>query len=130
MFEWRKRKNTSVDEQERNRPPEDLRCSFCEKAQADVRKLIAGPAVFICDECVDVCADIIANDPRLERQPVSGEQPPPRSPGPAPKNAVQCSLCGNAVAHNEVLPIESRGVLCGECADAVEDALSKGRLVS
>ena len=45
---------------------EILRCSFCNKDQNDVRKLIAGPTVFICDECVDVCNDIIADDNRFE----------------------------------------------------------------
>ena len=45
---------------------EVLRCSFCNKDQNDVRKLIAGPSVFICDECVDVCNDIIADDNRSE----------------------------------------------------------------
>jgi len=43
-----------------------LRCSFCNKDQNDVRKLIAGPTVFICDECVDVCNDIIADDTKFE----------------------------------------------------------------
>ena len=46
---------------------EVLRCSFCNKDQNDVRKLIAGPTVFICDECVEVCNDIIADDNRAER---------------------------------------------------------------
>ncbi len=45
---------------------EILRCSFCNKDQNDVRKLIAGPTVFICDECVDVCNDIIADDRKTE----------------------------------------------------------------
>jgi ATP-dependent Clp protease ATP-binding subunit ClpX len=45
---------------------EVLRCSFCNKDQNDVRKLIAGPTVFICDECVDVCNDIIADDRKTE----------------------------------------------------------------
>jgi len=45
---------------------EILRCSFCNKDQNDVRKLIAGPTVFICDECVDVCNDIIADDRKVE----------------------------------------------------------------
>ena len=45
---------------------EILRCSFCNKDQNDVRKLIAGPTVFICDECVEVCNDIIADDNRFE----------------------------------------------------------------
>jgi ATP-dependent Clp protease ATP-binding subunit ClpX len=39
-----------------------LRCSFCNKSQREVRKLIAGPNVYICDECVDICLDIIAED--------------------------------------------------------------------
>lgn len=41
---------------------EDLRCSFCGKQQDEVRKLIAGPGVFICDECIELCADIIRDD--------------------------------------------------------------------
>ena len=39
-----------------------LRCSFCNKNQRDVKKLIAGPTVYICDECVDICLDIIAEE--------------------------------------------------------------------
>ncbi len=50
----------------KNADGEVLRCSFCNKDQNDVRKLIAGPTVFICDECVDVCNDIIADDNRSE----------------------------------------------------------------
>ncbi len=41
----------------------NIRCSFCNKAQGQVRKLIAGPAgVYICDECVDICADILEEE--------------------------------------------------------------------
>jgi len=43
---------------------ETPRCSFCHKRQDDVRKLVAGPTVFICDECVEVCNDIIFDDQR------------------------------------------------------------------
>jgi ATP-dependent Clp protease ATP-binding subunit ClpX len=39
-----------------------LRCSFCGKTQDEVRKLIAGPTVYICNECVDLCTDIIAEE--------------------------------------------------------------------
>ena len=39
-----------------------VRCSFCNKSQEQVRKLIAGPDVFICDECVDICAEIMAEE--------------------------------------------------------------------
>ncbi len=39
-----------------------LRCSFCNKSQEQVRKLIAGPNVYICDECIDICAEIIQDE--------------------------------------------------------------------
>jgi ATP-dependent Clp protease ATP-binding subunit ClpX len=56
---------------------EILRCSFCNKDQNDVRKLIAGPTVFICDECVDVCNDIIADDRRVEGRAYKSSLPVP-----------------------------------------------------
>ena len=39
-----------------------LYCSFCGKSQHEVKKLIAGPSVFICDECIDLCNDIILDE--------------------------------------------------------------------
>ena len=39
-----------------------LYCSFCGKNQSEVKKLIAGPSVYICDECVSLCNDIIKED--------------------------------------------------------------------
>ncbi len=42
--------------------PEILRCSFCGKTQDEVKKLIAGPGVYICDECIRLCDEIIAED--------------------------------------------------------------------
>ncbi|MFQ5792176.1 MAG: ATP-dependent Clp protease ATP-binding subunit ClpX [Acidobacteriota bacterium] len=57
--------------------PEVLRCSFCNKDQSDVRKLIAGPTVFICDECVEVCNDIIADDNRFESRSQRSHLPTP-----------------------------------------------------
>src|SRR4029453_15770255 len=43
-----------------------LYCSFCGKSQHEVRKLIAGPSVFICDECIDLCNDIIREEARTD----------------------------------------------------------------
>ena len=62
----------------KNGEPEILRCSFCNKDQNDVRKLIAGPTVFICDECVEVCNDIIADDSRLENKTTRSSLPVPQ----------------------------------------------------
>ncbi|MFA5242614.1 MAG: ATP-dependent Clp protease ATP-binding subunit ClpX [Sulfuricella sp.] len=49
-----------------------LYCSFCGKSQHEVRKLIAGPSVFICDECVDLCNDIIREEIRGEQSTKGG----------------------------------------------------------
>ncbi|MHB1846294.1 MAG: ATP-dependent Clp protease ATP-binding subunit ClpX [Deltaproteobacteria bacterium] len=46
----------------RKEHPTNLACSFCGKGQREVRKLIAGPTVYICDECIRLCNDIIAED--------------------------------------------------------------------
>src|SRR6056297_3727421 len=53
-----------------------LYCSFCGKSQHEVRKLIAGPSVFICDECVELCNDIISEE--LQEQAASSVQKLPR----------------------------------------------------
>src|SRR6266496_2024404 len=45
-----------------------LTCSFCGKAQKEVKKLIAGPTVYICDECIGLCNDIIAEEIEKEEQ--------------------------------------------------------------
>lgn len=47
----------------RNEAEGTLVCSFCGKSQREVRKLIAGPRVYICDECITLCSDIIAENP-------------------------------------------------------------------
>ena len=50
-----------------------LYCSFCGKSQHEVRKLIAGPSVFICDECVDLCNDIITEEMQEKAATATGE---------------------------------------------------------
>ena len=56
-----------------------LTCSFCGKTQEEVKKLIAGPSVYICDECIELCKDIIAEEAKLESTTgdESGQLPKP-----------------------------------------------------
>ncbi|MGH7408568.1 MAG: ATP-dependent Clp protease ATP-binding subunit ClpX [Candidatus Methylomirabilales bacterium] len=54
-----------------------LQCTFCGKSQEDVRKLIAGPTVYICDECIELCNDIIAEEQEEERGKSLGDLPKP-----------------------------------------------------
>jgi ATP-dependent Clp protease ATP-binding subunit ClpX len=65
--------------QDKNR--QTLVCSFCNRTQEEVRKLIAGPSVYICDECIDLCNDIIAE----EIDGGSAEAPTAQSKIPRPK---------------------------------------------
>jgi len=55
-----------------------LYCSFCGKSQHEVRKLIAGPSVFICDECVELCNDIIREELEEKAQTARSHLPKPR----------------------------------------------------
>jgi ATP-dependent Clp protease ATP-binding subunit ClpX len=48
------------------RSDDTLRCSFCGKSQNEVKKLIAGPTVYICNECIDICIEIISDDAQQE----------------------------------------------------------------
>lgn len=56
---------------------EQERCTFCGKVQADVKKLIAGPMVYICDECVSLCNEIISQDKNIVKKDFSKKLPIP-----------------------------------------------------
>jgi len=103
------------------REPE-LRCSFCNKSQADVAKLIAGPTMFICNECVEVCNDILADDAARELEgPTSDEE---SRTSDVPQGQTTCALCRMPVLLAEALGVPERGFLCAGCVDAVRGALA------
>jgi hypothetical protein len=100
-----------------------LRCSFCKKDQNEVRKLIAGPRVFICDACVEICNDIIADDSKFESsdQAVRGPLAHP-----------SCGLCGSGATYdfpNEaaLLPphvtLRDGRTVCGGCLQLIREAM-------
>lgn len=60
------------------RPEEILRCSFCGKSQNEVKKLIAGPSVYICNECIDICNEIINDDEQAETANIRSTLPKPQ----------------------------------------------------
>jgi ATP-dependent Clp protease ATP-binding subunit ClpX len=90
-----------------------LKCSFCGKSQNDVRKLIAGPTVYICDECIELCNDIIAEEWEEEKSREIRSLPKPAEI----KNVLDQYVVGQerakkilAVAvHNHYKRIESGG---------------------
>ena len=50
------------------RDDNSLHCSFCGKSQKEVKKLVAGPSVYICEECIGLCNDIIAEEVEAESE--------------------------------------------------------------
>ena len=118
---------------------EVLRCSFCNKDQNDVRKLIAGPTVFICDECVQICVDIIQNDaPAAPGRGETADAAEARAraaaermnrdhaaqPGVDPEVPswhVRCPLCEMVVPTDDAIPIAGRGILCRPCVRAIRE---------
>jgi hypothetical protein len=87
---------------------EKLRCSFCNKSQDDVRKLIAGPKVFICDECVDVCIDILADADKT-----SGA-------------GALCLVCRHVVPLVELVTLEGGAQLRRGCVTAIKSSHVQG----
>ena len=97
---------------------EDLRCSFCRKDQRDVGKLIAGPEVYICDECVQLCLEVIEND-HLSTE-INGQDISPSGTLPMP-----CSLCGVLTPSDGALLVKNRGLLCPMCVQEVQSAIAE-----
>jgi len=117
---WRKRV------ERRARPV--LRCSFCNKHQDDVSELIAGPKVFICNECVAVCNDVLAENEQFEKR--HGKKPRDNTsdrPTPWP-NMIRCALRRTEInAGDGVVVGGNRGTVCFDCFSAVATAPATDR---
>jgi ATP-dependent Clp protease ATP-binding subunit ClpX len=81
-------------------PKHEMFCSFCGKSQVMVKKLIAGPAVFICDECVNLCVNIIAETP--DPPDPSAKQPKFDWPGDMPTENLLKLLKNQEKTYDEV----------------------------
>src|SRR5512136_1498654 len=64
------------DGSDRTERGDQLRCSFCGKGQRQVRKLIAGPGVYICDECIELCNEIVEEELAEEQADFTSEDLP------------------------------------------------------
>ena len=111
-----------------SREQASLRCSFCNKPRLDVKALIAGPAVLICDECVDICNDILAKDKELEPDGSIGSG----AFGTGKNDAlVRCRLCQTLYQRGGCNAFPDRGWLCHGCLSVVRTYLeSAGRPVA
>src|SRR5215469_16694315 len=96
-----------------------LYCSFCGKSQYEVKNLIAGPSVFICDECVELCMDINREMIREQNRPDHDRRGDQRVP-PARPREVLVSPSVWALAVSISMMLEDRG-----CFKGIEPALQR-----
>ena len=94
-----------------------LRCSFCGKSRDEVRKLIAGPTVYICDECVNLCNDIIAEEPEQDVRRQEGW--PVAEWGVSLAGNPLCIVCRLPKGIAEVIFVPERGPICTVCVEAI-----------
>lgn len=94
-----------------------LICFFCRKNQDQVRKLIASSSVYICDECVDLCNDIIERE--CEHETPAGQASQQKT---IFNVDASCSLCHLLKPSEELIAVPDRGFICTVCLDAVKSA--------
>ena len=95
------------------------RCSFCNRAARKVPKLIAGPTIFICSDCVAICQDILDENRILE--PGSGVEEEKRNRELVETGqALLCPLCDRLTSLVEMVQVPQRGWICRPCLDAVQ----------
>jgi ATP-dependent protease Clp ATPase subunit len=94
-----------------------LYCFFCNKSQDHVRKLIAGPSVCICDECVEICTDIISDEWTPEQASIHAAQ---ATPVASPMLTARYSLCRMPAVVEELVAVVERGAVCRPCILAIQ----------
>jgi len=110
---------------DRRRPdPELLACTFCGKHQKQVKKLIAGPGVYICDGCIDLAKGVIGSEEIVSTGIAE------LAAGPVDEPRVQCSFCGKCRDQVEGLTVSSArterktpAAICVECLDLCSEIL-------
>jgi hypothetical protein len=102
-----------------------LRCSFCDKSQDDVRKLVAGPAARICDECVEVCVDILADDTLQPSAGADETRQKYRTGSSGSSSDTRCTMCRMPLLLEEAVAVPNRALLCRPCVAEVQAAAAQ-----
>jgi ribosomal protein L37AE/L43A len=95
-----------------------LSCSFCGKNQKQVHKLIAGPGVYICDECVERVRAVLAPPGTTVRTPIATIEPVGAADG-----AEQCSFCGKRRLQVAAMAATGNAATCNECLDLCDEII-------
>jgi hypothetical protein len=96
-------------------------CSFCGKEQRDVRKLIAGPSVHICDECVKLCSGILAE----ETEQVKAPRPNSKAARVEATEERLCGICMEARETDELIFLPHAAYMCAGCLEDIQAVRDK-----
>lgn len=91
-------------------------CSFCGKEQREVRKLIAGPSVHICDACVTLCSGIVAGEFTGD----FGANTESNAPGDSAVGESLCGICMEPRDSDELIFLPHAAYLCATCLDSIQ----------
>ena len=106
----------------------NMECGFCGKSVREVRKLIAGPTVYICDECVKLCNDILAEEAeRSEPAPEGSSRPTEQGkPQESGRRLLCCSFCGKSQREvRKLIASELGSCICDECIGLCNDIIAE-----
>ncbi len=110
-------------------PPADpvpvLLCSFCNKSQRQVKTMISGPKVQICNECIEICLAVLNEDVKdgfIARK--DGWLEPEGHQWPVGASDLLCSFCRMPTAIEHTVMVPDRGILCPGCIGAIEAAVA------
>lgn len=90
-------------------------CSFCGKSQNEVRKIIAGPSVHICDECVELCDQILIKEDLKKNDKTK-----------APSEERLCGICMEERESDELVFLPHAAYMCVGCLEAVQSVRDRG----
>ena len=93
--------------------PEAMRCRFCFKSQHQVRKFIAGTGVYICDECVETCTDLVNRD--------EGE-----AKNDSERRDLRCDFCDKHIREVRTVVVGSGNTICNECVELCVEIIAEG----
>ena len=96
-----------------------LACSFCGKDQSEVRKLVAGPSVHICNECIELCRSILVEDLEGASEGKSPSAPPSR------ENRL-CGICMEERESHELIFLPHAAYMCAGCLEDIQSVRDKG----
>jgi hypothetical protein len=97
-----------------------LSCSFCGEHQKQVRKLIAGPGVYVCNECIDRVHGVLAAPGKTVSTPIATLEQVS-----AADSDLQCSFCGKRSDQVTTLVSTGRQSICAECIDLCDEIISE-----